>query len=535
MPPTDVDVQQEQVARYPHVVKALSEHPWAILPATLDKIVEVVRLRISGGRLSDEEIRLRIAGAAAAPTAGIAGRVQVIPIFGVISHRMNMFSAISGGTSTEQLGAQVQEALNDSRVSALLFDIDSPGGAVQGIQELADAIYAARGRKRLVACVNATCASAAYWLATQADEIVVTPSGQVGSIGVLAIHEDLSKQAAMLGVKVTYVSAGRYKTEGQPFVALTDEAKAALQVLVDGYYETFVGAVARGRRVKPEAVLTGFGEGRMFAAAAALALGMVDRIETMDQTLARLNGQTSAVSLVADTASLLVTSTIPKRTPMAETHAETLDPDPDGSCPEGYVKGDDGRCHMKPMETKGASMDTLVKDGEIVVTISELNALKTKAAAAERVGTLEQQLQRQSEEAAAFVDQQRERTIAFKVREIKIPAFRSHIRALYDMAHQVPEAKLYALMDPKVRLTAEAVIDDLVGALNKQADLLFRTLSVDTKPVDPNEPDQVTARIEYRVTEYVRANKLDRTKDYKAALKAVLDADPDLKEAYSRS
>jgi hypothetical protein len=228
--------------------------------------------------------------------------------------------------------------------------------------------------------------------------------------------------------------------------------------------------------------------------------------------------------------------------PEAKDHAsDMLPPDAQGNCPDGYTKGEDDMCHLTPSNAaqapppkESAHMDTTVKDGEIVVSLAELRELKAKAATAERVATLEQDLKRQSEEAAAFADQQRERTIAFKVREVKIPAFRSHIRALYDMASLVPDAKLYALMDPKITMTAEAVIDDLVKALNKQADLLFRTLSIDSKPVDLNEPDQIAAKIDYRITEYVRAHKLDRKKDYKLALHAVLDADPDLKDAYSR-
>jgi len=222
---------------------------------------------------------------------------------------------------------------------------------------------------------------------------------------------------------------------------------------------------------------------------------------------------------------------------MAETRAETLDPDPDGSCPEGYVKGDDGRCHMKPMETKGAaSMDTLVKDGEIVVTLSELAALKAKAARADRVPTLEQQLHEQAQASAEFVDKQRDARIAFKVRECKIPAFRTFAKVFYDMAlRHAPEAQRYSLLDPKITMTAEEVVDSFVDVVNKQADVLFKTMSIDTKPSDPNEPEQIAAKIEYRVTEYVRHNKLDRKKDYKAALQAVLDADPDLKDAYSRS
>jgi signal peptide peptidase SppA len=577
-----VEAEQEQAPppqRYGHVVKALSEHPWAILPQTLDKIVEIVRLRASGGRLSDEEIRLRIAGATTAPTARATGQVQVIPVFGVISHRMNMFTAMSGGTSTELLGAQLQDALSNAKTSAILLDIDSPGGSVQGIQELADAIYAARGKKQLIASVNATCASAAYWLATQCDQIVVTPSGQVGSIGVIAIHEDLTKQAAMLGVKVTYVTAGKFKGEGQPFVALTDEARAAIQELVDGYYAAFVEAVARGRSVTTDAVLSGFGEGRVVSAVEALKLDMVDRIETMEQALARLSGQTPRLAVAAsrpDTAQLAASavqdalqagafdsalrSTLatpnggaqkslndlggkPAMSTELQAAANMVDPNPDGSCPDGYSKGSDGMCHMKAKAedehgAPSATHDVQVRDGEIVVKLSELNELKKQASLsnASRIKSLEATLEEERVRAAEFMDKQRENRIAMKVRDVRIPMFRGYVKAFYDMAlRHVAEGQMYQLLDPKVNMTAEALVDSFVSVVNKQAEVLFRTASVDTKPTNLDEPDEIQKKIEYRVQEHIRVNKLDATKDYKKAMRAVLDADPELKEAYTRS
>src|SRR5439155_18801629 len=145
----------------------------------------------SGTRLSAEEIEARIAGGptpvAPAPSSPA---IAVLPIHGVIVPRAGMFSDVSGATSAEGLTARFNSAMADPRVRAIALDLDSPGGAVQGIQELGDAIYAARGTKPIVAVANHLAASAAYWLASQADELVVTPSGEVGSIRVLAVHDD---------------------------------------------------------------------------------------------------------------------------------------------------------------------------------------------------------------------------------------------------------------------------------------------------------------------------------------------------------
>jgi len=124
-----------------------------------------------------------------------------------------------------------------------------------------------------------------YWLASQCSELVVTPSGQVGSIGVFAAHEDMSKAAEIAGYKISLVSAGKYKTEANPFEPLSDEARQALQSKVNDFYGDFTKAVARGRGVGVNEVRSGFGEGRMISAQQAVKEKMADRVATLDQTL----------------------------------------------------------------------------------------------------------------------------------------------------------------------------------------------------------------------------------------------------------
>ena len=174
-----------------------------------------------------------------------------------------------------------------------MIDIDSPGGNVDGVDELATEIFKARSQKPIVAVANSMAASAAFWIASAASEVVVIPSGLVGSIGIVAIHHDVSKQAENEGVKTTLISAGRFKTEGNSFEPLGDEAREAIQKLADGFMGMFVKAVARNRDVPISEVRNGFGEGRLVSAKDALRLGMVDRIGTMDETLKRLNGNRS--------------------------------------------------------------------------------------------------------------------------------------------------------------------------------------------------------------------------------------------------
>ncbi len=274
----------------PHVVAWLASQCWAIEPGVLAALREVVARRASGIRLDSAEIAAATGTQAAAARVGraTAGAVAVLPLRGIIAHRAEMVNDISGpgGTSVQRFTEQFRAAMRDDEIKAVLIDVDSPGGSTGGVEELAAEIAASRGAKRIVAQANTTAASAAYWIAASADEIVVTPSGEVGSIGIFAAHEDLSAQRESEGVKTTLISAGRFKVEGNPFEALGDDARAAIQERVDVAMEAFVSAVARGRGVAPAAVRDGFGQGRVVPAERAVALGMADRVATFDETLA---------------------------------------------------------------------------------------------------------------------------------------------------------------------------------------------------------------------------------------------------------
>lgn len=208
--------------------------------------------------------------------------VAVIPVMGLITHRDSWM-----GSSTSFLAAELRAAVADQAVDSILLEVDSPGGEVNGIEEAAALIREARASKPVVAVANTQAASAAYWLASQATELLVTPSGEVGSIGVYGMHLDLSGALAAQGIKVTLVSAGKFKTEGNPFEPLADEARVAFQSSVDRYYASFVRDVAKGRRVSVDAVRSGFGEGRSVGAAQAVASGMADGVATFEDAARR--------------------------------------------------------------------------------------------------------------------------------------------------------------------------------------------------------------------------------------------------------
>jgi signal peptide peptidase SppA len=260
--------------------------PWAILPEKLAAIGAVLSLRAAGERVAPEEI--------AAVTNGrrngggqLVGSVAVLPLYGTIAHRMDMLMESSGGTSTQAFTEQFRGALADNGVSAIVLDVDSPGGAVDGVPELATEIMRARGQKPIVAVANTLAASAAYWIATAADELWVSPSGEVGSIGVWALHEDLSRYYDSQGVTMTLLRAGKHKAETNAYEPLGEEARAYLQSRIDDYYGMFVVAVAQQRGVARETVREGFGQGRVVGAKAAVAQGMAHAEGTLDDAIQR--------------------------------------------------------------------------------------------------------------------------------------------------------------------------------------------------------------------------------------------------------
>jgi signal peptide peptidase SppA len=298
---------------FPHLRAAIMRHPWAIMDDYLETMMEVVERRISGVRFSQEEIdaikhvypqngSLEFFGMnnfgeieARSPSENRSGDQQgavvaVISIAGVIAQHASQIDSISGptGTSTERVAQSFRAAIADPAVKAIVLNTNSPGGNVYGVQALADEIYKARGKKPIVAQVNSLAASAAYWIATSADEIVMTPGSQAGSIGVYSVHRDVSKAAEMKGEKYTIISAGKFKVEGMPYEPLQDEAMQAMQKTANAYYSDFTRAVARGRGVSVNDVRSGFGEGRIEKDDDAVKLGMADRVATLDATLKRL-------------------------------------------------------------------------------------------------------------------------------------------------------------------------------------------------------------------------------------------------------
>lgn len=276
---------------YHKVLQAAFSTPWAVQPEKLAAIQGFLELKLRGGMASPETLaQVRAASGAmqaraeTVASAG-AGSVAVLPLYGIILQRGSMDLSGPSCTSVVRFSQQLRQVVNDPSVKAVIIDVDSPGGTVAGVEELAQEIFSARKQKKITAVSNCLCASAAYFLASQCSEVLVSPSSQTGAIGVYVTHLDVSKADEMEGLKFTLISYGENKTEGNSHEPLSDKALAELQQLVDYYGLMFEKAVARGRGVKLEEVQQKFGQGLVFTAKDAVRLGLADRIGTLDDAL----------------------------------------------------------------------------------------------------------------------------------------------------------------------------------------------------------------------------------------------------------
>jgi signal peptide peptidase SppA len=222
---------------------------------------------------------------AATPGAGIA----VIPLQGGLTPRGLTFFGRVLVPGMDAFRAAGDRAAADPNVAAIVLDVNTPGGTYAGTPETAAAVARWAQVKPVVAVVDTLMASAGYFIGSQASEIVVTPSGEVGSIGVLATHLDFSKMLENDGVTPTIIRSRASKADANPYEPLSAEAKAAIEASVREADAEFLKAVAKGRnmslpQVRQLADEGGFG--RLMSGKAAVAAGMADRVATMGEVLA---------------------------------------------------------------------------------------------------------------------------------------------------------------------------------------------------------------------------------------------------------
>ncbi|WP_247539094.1 S49 family peptidase [Ralstonia pseudosolanacearum] len=276
----------------PHLATRLFGVPLTIDRPKLDVILSVLGPRVG---LADLAPPGDYTPPARNPATGPA-RIAVIPIHGTLVRRTVGLEAESGLASYTAIGDQLDAALADPGVAAILLDVDSPGGESSGVFDLADRIRAAAAMKPIWAVANDMAFSAAYALASAASRVFVSRTGGVGSIGVIAMHVDQSVKDAKDGIHYTAVFAGARKNDLNPHAPITDEAQAQLQAEVSRIYGLFVATVASYRGLSAEAVTAT--EAGLFFGQDAVAAGLADTVGTFEDALAQLTASLSPATPV---------------------------------------------------------------------------------------------------------------------------------------------------------------------------------------------------------------------------------------------
>lgn len=266
--------------------------PWAIEPSKLLELHAIYAARVHGDKIDISAVEARLGRSLSNEQRDydVVDGVAIISIDGVIAKKMNMFSAISGGASSEIARHSLMAAQADSAVHSIIVSIDSPGGTVDGTQTLGDAVYAARSVKPIVTLGGGVIASAAYWIGSAANAVYIAEdTTSVGSIGVVTAHKDISGSETARGVKTTEISAGKYKRIASAYEPLSEEGRESIQGQLDYMYSLFVSAVARNRGVDASVVLDKMADGRVFIGNQAIEAGLVDGVMSLDALIAKLN------------------------------------------------------------------------------------------------------------------------------------------------------------------------------------------------------------------------------------------------------
>jgi len=269
-----------------NIIDAICSRVWAIQPAVLRTILQIANRERSEDVI--EALQKRH-DTLMENTSRAMQRddVAILPIYGPVFKFANLFSAISGGSSLQLLMRDFHTALENPAVNHIILDIDSPGGEVNGVNEFANAVFAAREQKNIIAYVGGMGASAAYWIASAASKIVVDQTAMVGSIGVVASYIDDSERLAKEGVKeIEIISSTSPNKRPNP---ASDEGRAMIQARVDAIQEIFVATVARNRAVATQTVLKDFGGGDVLIGQAAVEAGMADALGSLEDIIENLN------------------------------------------------------------------------------------------------------------------------------------------------------------------------------------------------------------------------------------------------------
>lgn len=294
------------------LIAFLCGQAWALHRPVLESACAIMRRRLEGEKLDQMQVQAIVAerDRKAARRMGVLGEmspadeergyayrgnVAVVPVSGVLSKYSDMINGMSqpSGMTSAQVADAVRRAGGDRRAASILMDIDSPGGTVAGTTDMVAAVHEARAEKPVVAIAHDMAASAAYWLASAADTLYLTPAAEVGSIGVYSVMEDASAYYEKSGVKRYLVASGEHKGAGAEGTKITADHLASIQDSITAMAQVFKDAVAQARGLSGEA-LAAVTTGRCFVGAEAVDVGLADGVMGVEDLLALMNEQAAA-------------------------------------------------------------------------------------------------------------------------------------------------------------------------------------------------------------------------------------------------
>lgn len=273
------------MGKLPHIASLIYNQPLIITEEKLYEILEAI-----GTRIGLENNNINILGYTndiqnPYSDSGLA----IIPINGTLTHApMLGVNALSGLMSYQEIKANFDQALNNPSIHTILLNINSNGGQVNGCFDLVDHIYNSRDVKDIIAISNESAYSAAYAIGSAAKKFYVTRTAGVGSIGVIALHADMSEKLKNEGIKYTAIKAGKYKDDSSPYKPLSEPARSGIQEKVYDTYHLFVNTVARNLNIDPEILYST--EARTYTGQKAVELGLADKVTTYDNVINTYGG-----------------------------------------------------------------------------------------------------------------------------------------------------------------------------------------------------------------------------------------------------
>jgi len=255
---------------------------WGIAPDKFEMLLRQFRNMQADADLMKEAAAFAPDGIEG-PSYRVENGVAVIDIKGPVTNRMSFFAWLYGAANLNRVRYDLEAAAKDDAVTAIVLDIDSPGGSISGVDDTAQAVRAANAKKPVTAFTGGMMASAAYWIGSAAGRVVTSRTGELGSIGVFMVHEDWSKFDERLGITTTVIKAGKYKA--LHLEPITDESRAVMQAEVDAVNDIFIASVADGRGVDEKAVRERMADGRVFIGQKAVDAGLADKVQSLDEVI----------------------------------------------------------------------------------------------------------------------------------------------------------------------------------------------------------------------------------------------------------